>query len=155
MRVAAFDDIREEFFSYVQQFVYCNMATIAPNDRPRSRIVHPVWEDDATGWVLSVPDTPKAKHLAHCPYVSLSYFGHDISHPVYLECTAEFVTDREEHLRVWEAIKHAPPPMGFDPEPHYGSIDHPQWGVIRLAPYRIELYELRGETKIWHKDIVT
>jgi general stress protein 26 len=151
MRVAAFDDIREEFFSYVQAFVYCNMATIAPNNRPRSRIVHPIWEDNGTGWILSVPNTPKSKHLTHCPYVSLSYFGHSISHPVYLECHARFVTDREQQLRVWEIIKEAPPPMGFDPEPHYGNIDHPHWGVIQLEPYRIELYELRGEPKIWLK----
>ena len=153
MRINSFDDIREEFFGYVQQFVYCNMATIAPNNRPRSRIVHPVWANDATGWILSVPDTPKTRHLAHSPYVSLAYFGHDTNHPVYLECTAAVVTEREEHLRVWEAIKHAPPPMGFDPAPHYDSIDNPHWGVIRLEPYRIELYELRGETKIWRREV--
>lgn len=151
MKVASFEDIRDAFFGYVQAFVYCNMATIAPNDRPRSRIVHPVWGNDAIGWILSVPDTPKSKHLEHCPYVSLSYYAHDIAHPVYVECTATLVTDREEHLRVWEFIKHAPPPMGFDPEPHYGTIDHPHWGVIRLDAYRIELYHLGGETRIWQR----
>jgi general stress protein 26 len=151
MRVTSFDDIRDEFLGYVQAFVYCNMATIAPNNRPRSRIVHPVWEEDMTGWILSIPDLPKAKHLDHCPYVSLAYFAHDIKHPVYLECVAQFVTDRDVHLHVWDTLKRLPPPMGFDPEPHYGSIDNPHWGVIRLEPYRIELYELHGETRIWRK----
>ena len=150
MQVASFADIQTEFLARVQKFVYCNMATIAPNNRPRSRVVHPVWEANGTGWILSVPDTPKASHLAHCPYVSLAYI-HDINAPVYLECVAGVVTGREEHLRVWDVIKHAPPPMGFDPEPHYGSIDHPHWGVIRLDPYRIELYTLRGESVVWRR----
>lgn len=150
MQAATFAEIRPEFMARVQKTIYCNMATIAPDDRPRSRIVHPVWEDDATGWILSVPDTPKAQHLAYCAYVSLAYIA-DINQPVYVECTAGFVTGRDEHLRVWDIIKHAPPPMGFDPEPHYGSIDHPHWGVIRLQPYRIELYTLRGGTIIWRK----
>lgn len=149
MQVTSFETIREEFFGYVQAFVYCCMATLAPNDRPRTRIVHPIWEDDGTGWILSVPDTPKSRHLAHCPYVSLAYFAHDMQHPVYLECSAQIVTDRTEHLRVWEIIKHAPPPMGYDPAPHYGSVEHPHWGVIRLEPYRIELYQLGGESRIW------
>ena len=148
MRAATFAEIQGEFLERVQQFVYCNMATIAPDNQPRSRIVHPVWGDDATGWILSVPDTPKAKHLDHNPYVSLAYV-HDINHPVYVECVAEFVTARKEHLRIWDIIKHAPPPMGFDPEPHYGSIDHPHWGVIQLKAYRIELYTLRGGTVVW------
>jgi hypothetical protein len=53
MRAASFAEIQAEFLERVQQFVYCNMATIAPNNRPRSRIVHLVWgDDDMAGYCL-------------------------------------------------------------------------------------------------------
>ena len=110
-------------------------------------MMHPVWED-STGWIISWPATLKSKHLEHNPHVSLAYIQ-DRDKPVYIECTAGWVTDRAEQMRVWEFYKTVPPPMGFDPEPHYGSIDHMHFGLLRLIPWRIELYTLRGEAIIW------
>ncbi|MFN8418947.1 MAG: hypothetical protein U0528_06850 [Anaerolineae bacterium] len=68
--------------------------------------------------------------------------------PVYAECTDEWKHEREEKLRVWEVIK-ATPPMGYDPEPHFGTIDHIHFGLLKLTPWRIELYNLNGESIIW------
>lgn len=147
MRVATFHDLQTEFLERVNNAVYCNMATISPENRPRSRLVHPVWEE-STGWIISWPKTPKTRHLAHNQYVSLAYVQ-DINKPVYIEATAEWLTDRDEQWRVWNYYKSVPPPMGFDPEPHYGDIDHEYFGLLKLTPWRIELYTLGGESIIW------
>ena len=147
MRVATFADLQTEFLERVQQAVYCNMATIDFENRPRSRIVHPVWEE-STGWIISWPATPKFKQIERNAHVSLAYI-HDINKPVYVDGTAVWVTDRDEQWRVWHFYKTAPPPMGFDPEPHFGTIDHMHFGLLKIIPWRIELYTLRGEAIIW------
>ncbi|MBI5960834.1 MAG: pyridoxamine 5'-phosphate oxidase family protein [Chloroflexi bacterium] len=150
MDVPTFAEIETEFLQRIRHHVYCTMATIDLKNRPRSRIMHPVWEG-AAGWIISWPESPKAKHLQHNPHVSLAYFCHDTTKPVYVECTAGWMTDRTEQQRVWEFYKTVPPPLGFDPTPHYGTIDHPLFGLIKLIPWRIELCTLGGESVIWHK----
>lgn len=42
--VAWFPDNDEEFVERVHNIVWCSMATVDTRDRPRSRIVHPIWE---------------------------------------------------------------------------------------------------------------
>jgi general stress protein 26 len=71
-------------------------------DRPRSRLMHPIWElshNDPIGWVISWPQTHKAKHLARNPYVSLAYIQ-DKTKPVYVDCEAEWIEDVEEQWRI-------------------------------------------------------
>ncbi len=147
MEVATFEDLQVEFLDRVSQAVYASMATIDTKDRPRSRIVHPIWEG-ATGWIVSWTETLKSQHLARNPHISLAYIK-DIEKPVYVECTAEWKHDRAEKLRVWDVIKATPPPMGYDPEPHFGTVDHIHFGLLKLTPWRIELYHLGGELIIW------
>jgi general stress protein 26 len=148
MEVATFAEIETEFLARVSDSVYCNMATVDLKNRPRSRIMHPIWEG-AIGWVISWPESLKAAHLRRNPHVSLAYFCHDKNKPVYVDCTAEWLTDRTAQQRVWEFYRTVPPPIGFDPTPHYGSIDHPHFGLLKLIPWRIELYTLGGESIIW------
>jgi len=50
MEVSSFTEIEAEFTERVQRIVWCNVATIDTLDRPRSRILHPLWEG-ATGWI--------------------------------------------------------------------------------------------------------
>lgn len=137
MDVVDFAEIEQQFLDYVNTYVYCNMATVDAKGRPRSRIMHPVWEG-AIGWNISWRASLKSKHLVQNPHVSLSYFCHDKSYPIYIDCTAEWVMDRDEMWRVWNYYKVARQPMGFDPEPHYGNIDHEHFGLLKFRPYRIE-----------------
>ena len=108
MNVSTFAELQPEFLERVSGAVYACLATIDSKDRPRSRIVHPIWEG-ATAWIVSYPATPKSKHIARNPHVLLAYIN-DINKPVYAECTAEWKHEREEKLRVWEVIKATPPP---------------------------------------------
>ena len=95
MHVATFSAMQTEFLERVQEAIYCNLATIDLKGRPRSRIVHPVWEG-SVGWIISWPVTPKFKQIERNPHVSLAYI-HDINKPVYVEGTAEWIMDRDEH----------------------------------------------------------
>ena len=98
--------------------------------------------------MISWPQSHKAKHLAHNPYVSLAYI-HDKNKPVYVDAVAEWVDALEEKQRLWELHKTTPPPLGFDPEPHYGTIEHQYFGLLRFTPWRIELGNLQGESLVW------
>jgi general stress protein 26 len=150
MDAATFTEIQPEFFERIQKAVYCSMTTVDRRGRPRSRILHPVW-DDHTGWVISWPGSLKAQHLARNPYVSLAYI-HDPTKPVYVDALAEWTDDTREKHRIWELHQKTPPPLGFDPGPHYGSIDHPYYDLLRFTPWRITLGNLGDAPIIWrHK----
>ena len=133
----------------VSQTVYCAMATVDRQGRLRSRIVHPVWEG-STGWVISRRLSPKAKHLQNNPHVSLAYIQ-DKDRPVYVDCTAAWVDDPAGKQRTWDLLKATPAPLGFDPAPFYRGIDDPNFGVLTLTPWRVELYTLGGESIIWRQ----
>jgi general stress protein 26 len=147
MEVARFEDIQAEFIERVSQIVYGTLSTVDRQNRPRSRIVHPIWEGHI-GWLISWPASHKAKHLASNPAVSLAYMP-DKAKPVYVDAIAEWIDATEEQQRVWDLHAATPPPIGFDPQPHYGTIEHPYYGILRLTPWRIELGNLGGEPLIW------
>jgi general stress protein 26 len=147
MEAANFADIEAEFLARIRQVVYCTMATVDSAHRPRLRIMHPIWEG-STGWVISWPGSFKARHLGRNPAVSLAYMPEKTT-PIYEKATTAWVETAEEKQRIWELHKATPAPVGFDPEPHYGTIEHPYYGVLRLTPWRIELGNLGGEPVIW------
>jgi general stress protein 26 len=147
MLIQHFRDIQAEFMDRAQQAVYCNVATVDTKGRPRSRIMHVVWEGPI-GWVITWPASPKSKHLANNPHVSIAYI-HQPYKPVYIECTAKWENEVSEKLRIWELHKSIPPPLGFDPEPGYGTIENEYFGLLKFTPWRIELAELKKESLIW------
>ena len=59
MEVAQFEDIQTEFMNRAQQAVYCNVATVDRQGRPRSRVMHVIW-DGPIGWVISLLWRPGA-----------------------------------------------------------------------------------------------
>src|SRR5690606_26236101 len=130
-----FAEIKTEFTERVERSIWCNVATVDQQQRPRSRIMHPVWED-LTGWVTSRRHAHKAKHLLQNPHVSLAYVA-DIAKPVYVECIAEWEDDPAEKARVWAFLKAKPEPVGFDPATLFQTLDNPNYGLLRLRPWRI------------------
>ena len=145
MEVLQFEEIQTEFMRRVSQAVYCNMATVDRKGRPRSRMLHPVWEV-ATGWCISWKAL-KNKHLELNPFVSLAYIQ-DRDKPVYVDCRAEWVDDENEKHRIWELHKKLPPPLGFDPEAGYGEHLATS-ALLKFTPWRVELGNLGGEPLIW------
>jgi general stress protein 26 len=147
VNVDRFEDLQAEFIARVSQAVYCSFATVDRRNRPRSRIKHPNW-DGPIGWIISLPASHKAKHLARNPWVSLSYIE-EKEKPVYVDGLAEWIDSAEEKRRIWDLHKTTPAPLGFDLELHYGTIDHPYYGLLRITPWRIELGSLNGEPVVW------
>jgi general stress protein 26 len=155
MYVSRFSDIETDFVKRVHGMIWCNVATVDQHGRPRSRILHPIWEG-ATGWVLTHRNSHKSKHLANNPYVSLAYIT-EIHKPVYADCVATWVEDPEQKYRVWELFENTPPPLGFDPAQDFVSPDHPKFGLLRLTPWRIALVSFPAESqetgqRIWLSD---
>ena len=78
-------------------------ATVGPDLRPRTRILHPLWELDAelVGWIVTRVTPVKVRHLAYSPYLSCSYRepGHEVA---VADCRAEWVGDTATRQRVWE-----------------------------------------------------
>jgi hypothetical protein len=73
--------------------------------------------------------------------------------PVYVDCKAEWIEDLGIKQDIWQLLQNTLPPMGFDPAPIYGSVDHPAFGLLKVTPWRIELTSVATvppERKIWY-----
>ena len=153
MGVASFSDIADEFHARVARIVWCSMATVDRRGRPRTRLIHPIWEG-RTGWLATGRQSHKAKHLARNHNVSLSYWDQE-HQQVYVDATAEWIDDQAEKLRIWELYKNTPAPYGYDPQIIWrGGPGDPGYGLLKLTPWRIELFSLRDmitgtESKVW------
>ncbi len=137
MHVSSFAEIEAEFHERIRAMIWCNVATVDGRGRPRSRLLHPIWQGQ-TGWVATHRHSHKSRHLAHNPYVSLAYIT-EIHRPVYVDCRASWSEDLAEKQRVWDLFKQTPPPMGFDPAHDFISPDHDGFGLLRLVPWRVAL----------------
>ena len=153
MDVTTFDEIKDEFHARISRIVWCTVATVDTRGRPRTRILHPIWEGPV-GWIATGRHSLKEKHLAGNPYVSLSYWDQE-HQQVYADCTAEWVDDTGEKARVWDLYRSTPPPLGYDPQIIWrGGVDDPGYGLLKLTPWRIELWSLRdmitgSPPKVW------
>ncbi|MGD9712589.1 MAG: pyridoxamine 5'-phosphate oxidase family protein [Thermomicrobiales bacterium] len=146
--IADFEEIESDFLERIGRMVWCNAATVDRRGRPRSRILHPIW-DRSTGWVASYPDSFKTRHLKANPHVSLAYIA-DISKPVYVECVATWERDSLAKVNAWNLFASTPEPLGYDPTFIFGSPDDPRFGLLRLKPWRIQLDDIPPGTKrIW------
>ena len=162
MDVGSFEEIAEKFNDRVNRIVWCSVTTVDRKGRPRSRILHPVWEG-STGWIATGRHSHKEKHLSDNPYVSLTYFDQPGGNPmaqqqVYAECKTEWEDDPDEKRRLWDLVKNAPPPVGYDPALFFQTVDNPEFGMLKLIPWRVEISALSDmmtgqEPLIWRQDV--
>jgi general stress protein 26 len=149
MNVNSFSEIEDEFIPRVHSMVWRSAATVDTKDRLRSRILHPYWEG-STGWVGTRRHSLKALHIAHNAYISLAYIS-DIVRPIYVDCRAEWEEGLAAKQRVWELFRSAPAPLGYDFGNIFKGADDPEFGLLKLTPWRIELDDVanRENRKIW------
>ena len=141
MDVASFDEIAEEFEKRVSRIVWSTVTTVDGKGRPRSRILHPMWEG-STGYIMTGRHSFKAKHLAKNPFVSVTYWDQQ-QQQVYAECRAEWADSLDEKQRVWDLFKNTPMPYGYDPAMFWpGGPASEDFGLLKLVPWRIELWTL-------------
>ncbi len=122
--VSTFAEIEEEFLQRVRTMVYCSAATIDLHQRPRSRVLHPIWED-RTGWVTTGPKTAKAAQLAANPFMSLAFIA-DPFKPIYVECRASWQNDPETRQRIWDLYK----TFDVDLAVSWGDVESPTYAVM-------------------------
>lgn len=147
--LSTFAEIEAEFIDRVHALVWCNAATVDAQQRPRSRVLHPIWEG-ATGWITTRRNSPKIAHLQANPHLSLAYVAEPFR-PVYVECRAIWNGDLAVRQRIWALLRATPEPLGFDPALSWGDITDAENGLLQLIPWRIELSDFSGPpiTKIW------
>lgn len=154
-----FAAIAEAFHDRVSRMVWCNVATVDAQCRPRSRIMHPIW-DGATGWIGTRSTSVRAGHaapslkirqLAGNPDASLAYVA-DVMQPVYIDARIEISDDAEQKRRFFELARSLPEPYGYDPAQLFGEPDDPRFVVLRLAPSRIAVVDFPappGKVIVW------
>lgn len=143
--MTALADVAPAFVDMAHRIVWCSAATVGRHGRPRSRILHPIWQWDGSallGWIATGPTPLKRTHLEHSPYISLNYWtsNHDTCSA---ECRAEWAFDDATRLRVWDMFKDAPAPVGYDPAiipPWSGGPLTPAFAALRLEPLRLRVF---------------
>jgi len=150
--------IAEEIRRITAQVVWCTATTVGPDGRPRSRILHPIFEvrsDRPVGWVVTVRGGVKALHLAGNPHVACSYWN-PAQDTVQLDCVASWVDDAAEKEAVFELFSSTPPPLGFDLSgfgPEGAANEH--FTPLRLDAWRAQLLDAesfaahRYEPTVW------
>jgi len=149
------------FVQMAHQIVWCSAATVDAGGRPRSRILHPIWQRDGnelTGWVATSPTRVKRAHLEANPYMSLNYWSpsHDTC---VAECRADWAFDKATRTRIWNLFLNGPEPVGYDPAiiPEWESPTSESFAVLRLEPWRLRVFPgsvllgLGGEVLNWRK----
>ncbi|MEU3186313.1 pyridoxamine 5'-phosphate oxidase family protein [Streptomyces sp. NPDC006923] len=152
-----FADIRETFFSYVRSIKYATMITVDGKNRPRARVLLPVWEvvdGRPIGWLAAYRTLVKTAHLAGNPHTTYSYWS-PRQDAVFVDSLSAWAEDKETRQHVWDLyLKGGPPGVGYDPVQYWpGGPDDPQYHVIRIDPWRIQL--VRGSdlsSTIWYLD---
>ena len=130
--------LADAFIRVAHRIVWCTLVTVDRRGRPRSRVVHPIWQPDPlTGWLFTRPTPLKVAHLAATPWVSCSYW--DPAHEVAVaECRAEFADDEASRKDLWDLFASAPEPLGYDPKILGGEDSRdPEITVLKLTPWRI------------------
>jgi general stress protein 26 len=141
MTELTFAEIEPRFRAITDRIVWCTAATVDRAGRPRSRILHPVWEG-ARGWIATGRHSHKEKHLSANPTMSLCYWDPE-QHQAIIECEVEWVDEQDEKDRIWDLFKHAPPPVGYDPGMLWqGGKEDPGFGVLLLKPWRLSVWSM-------------
>ena len=131
------------FVEMAHRIVWCSVATVDTTGKPRSRVLHPIWQWDGerlVGWIGTGPTPIKRAHLANNPYVSLNYWT-ESQDTCSAECRATWHFDDETRIDIWNRLLNAPPPLGFDPSliPNWTSPTCDAFAVLRLDPFRLRV----------------
>ena len=137
-------DVAGPFVEMAHQIVWASVATVDRQDRPRSRVLHPIWEWDGEnliGWIGTGPTPLKRAHLERSAYCSVNYWA-----PSQDTCVAEghatWHFDLETRRAVWDRLKNGPPPVGYDPAliPGWDTPESDSFAALRLDPWRLRVF---------------
>lgn len=149
---ASFASFAEDFLAFTGEIVWCTVTTVDATCRPRSRVLHPIWEmgdGRPIGWIVTGKTPIKTAHLATNDHVACSSWS-PAQHTVAAECRATWVEDAATKAHVWNLFATTPPPLGYDLSV-FGveGADAPLFTPLRLDPYRVQILRFEG----WGKDL--
>lgn len=137
-------EVAPAFVAMAHRIVWASVATVDGQRRPRSRILHPIWQWDGqrlVGWIATGPTPTKRAHLEASPYASLSYWApsHDTC---AAECRVTWAFDDETRTMVWNLFATGPAPVGYDPAivPGWKSPTAEVFAALRLDPWRLRVF---------------
>ncbi len=140
----ALDEVAPAFVDMAHRIVWATVASVDRHERPRSRILHPIWRWDGgelRGFIGTTPTRTKRAHLSHTPFVSINYWApsHDTC---VAECRARWAFDDLTRVRIWELFKATPEPLGFDPAriPTWEGPTTESFAVIELEPWKLRVF---------------
>jgi hypothetical protein len=153
---AAFEELQADFLRLTSEIVWCSVTTVGPDARPRSRILHPIWEiadGRHVGWITTRRTPIKTAHLRHSPHLTCAYWrpSHDA---VFADCLASWQDSLERKRRVWSLFQTTPPPLGYDPGTIWaGGPTDPEFSVLKLQPERVQIVTVQTLTsrqpRVW------
>ena len=137
---ATFEPFADEFIQRTSEIIWCTATTVDAQGRPRSRILHPIWEITDSlpvGWVVTSKTPVKTSHLAGNPHMACMYWNPD-QNTVSVDCLATWAND-DEKRHVWDVFMATPPPLGYDLS-GFGDEkwDNPLFNPLRLDPWRVQ-----------------
>ena len=156
-RMSELSRVAPAFVEMAHRIVWATVATVDRAGRPRSRILHPIWEwdgDELVGWIATGPTPLNRAHLEGTPFASVNYWApnHDTC---VAECEVALLVDDDTRRRVWQRFVDAPEPVGYDPAIVPAWKDGPlsdAFAALRLDPWRIRVMPgtamLSGEGEI-------
>lgn len=132
------------FVEMAHRIVWASAATVDTQGRPRSRVLHPIWQWDGSelvGWIATGPTPTKQAHLKASPHISLNYWLPSQDTCV-AECRATWAFDDETRRMVWDMFANTPPPLGYNPTiiPVWTSPTVPEFAALRLEPWRLRVF---------------
>ncbi|MFN0111765.1 MAG: pyridoxamine 5'-phosphate oxidase family protein [Blastocatellia bacterium] len=137
-------EIAPAFVEMAHRIVWASAATVDTKGRPRSRVLHPIWQWDGeslVGWIGTAPTPLKRAHLEATPYLSLNYWAtnHDTC---VAECKVTWAFDDDTRTRVWNLFLNTPEPVGYNPAiiPSWTNPTCDAFAALRLDPWRLRVF---------------
>lgn len=153
-RVDTFARIQRTFLAYITDIQYCTMVTVDTRNRPRARVMLPIWEivdERPVGWLAAYKTPVKAGHLARNPFTTYSYWS-PRQNAVHIDAVSSWIDDPKVKDYGWNLYRAGSPPgLGYDPIGFWrGGPTDPEYHLIRIDPWRVQV--LRGtdlSSRIW------
>ncbi|MFZ0544719.1 MAG: pyridoxamine 5'-phosphate oxidase family protein [Candidatus Promineifilaceae bacterium] len=132
------------FIEMAHRIVWATAVTVDSKGRPRSRILHPIWQWDGeqlVGWIATSPTPLKLAHLKKHPYMSINYW-HPSHDTCLAECSAVLLQDDDTRKMVWDLFLNGPEPVGYNPTivPAWTSPTADAFAAIKLDPWRLRVF---------------
>jgi hypothetical protein len=128
------EDLVADLAEITGRIVWSTVTTTDRRGRPRSRVMHPVWEiapDRVSGLIGSRPTPLKVAHIARSPWLTCGYWSPDHD-AAFVDCHAGWAVDKEH---AWERLT-----AGYDPATIWPGGPHSSdFGALILTPYRIQI----------------